>query len=67
MSKKIFAALAVIVMIVGLIATLYAGDACKTYYSKCTEGGCKDMSLAESCMMICSGGTIQCSEVVAIE
>lgn len=53
MAKKLLATMAIIVLIVGLVSTLIAGDKCKDYFSTCTEGGCGKMITAVNCEMDC--------------
>jgi hypothetical protein len=66
MTKKIFLGLTIIVLLIGIAATLWAFDGCRKAYSKCTEGGCGSASSAELCTMTCSGGEmITCTEPAA--
>lgn len=41
-------------------------DKCSDYFSDCTEGGCADMVIAQSCQMSCNTSTsevnVRCTE-----
>jgi len=70
MAKKCITILAVVLIFTGIVSYLYAGDACKTYFTTCTEGGCASMDTAEACVMVCnsSNGTFKnvgCGEPAA--
>ncbi len=68
MAKKIFFGFALLVLLIGLVATLLAGDACREYFSQCTEGGCKSMEVAINCTMDCGkNGPVTCTNPVSVQ
>jgi hypothetical protein len=63
MAKKILGALAIVVFLIGIVVTLYAGEPCKDYFSKCVNGGCGQLISAKNCKMKCIGGdNITCTQ-----
>jgi glucose uptake protein GlcU len=60
MIKKIIGIFALVVFLIGIVVTLYAGEPCRDYFSKCTEGGCGTLISAVDCKMKCHGDNITC-------
>jgi hypothetical protein len=57
MGKKVFVALAIIVLLVGILTSLYADYKCSSAFTKCTEGACgSSLITAEHCTLLCTGG-----------
>ncbi len=65
MAKKIVLIFAVGTFFLGVSLTLWADSACRTFFSKCTEGGCGNLKIAKGCKMTCEGGGITCGIPVA--